>query len=154
MNTTPDDQHALRLLNARFIHNYVTNDVKSHDEILHPRFLYVTPSGARVDRATYLRNWAKAFDPKVIPYWDMRDERIDLFGDFALVRATNKYVLRIGGRQTTQMATYTDTYVREAGRWLCVQAQIVQVTEENWPGDDTIVCLYVDGQLQPTPPVG
>jgi len=28
----------LRGLNARFIHNFVTNDVPSHDAILHPGF--------------------------------------------------------------------------------------------------------------------
>lgn len=149
MNQSQSDIEALRALNARFIHNYVTNDVRSHDAITHPRFLYMSPSGARIDRATYLRNWAKAFDARVIPYWDMRDECIDVFGDFALVRATNKYVLRTDGRESTRMATYTDTYVREGGHWLCVQAQIGEVAQEHWPGDDTIVCRYVDGELQP-----
>ena len=31
-----DTMDELRALNARFIHNFVTNDVASHDAILHP----------------------------------------------------------------------------------------------------------------------
>jgi hypothetical protein len=34
----------LRALNARFIHNFVTNDVPSHDAILHPGFINIWPS--------------------------------------------------------------------------------------------------------------
>jgi hypothetical protein len=29
---TPDDLTQLKVLNARFIHNFVTNDVASHDD--------------------------------------------------------------------------------------------------------------------------
>ena len=32
-----ETMNELRALNARFIHNFVTNDVASHDAILHPR---------------------------------------------------------------------------------------------------------------------
>jgi Domain of unknown function (DUF4440) len=143
------DLAELRALNARFIHNYVTRDVVAHDALIHSRFVYLSSQGMRVDRATYLRNWATDFDAARLPYWDMRDECIDVFGDFALVRATNKYVQRLDGQDMTRMATYTDAYVREHGRWWCVQAQIGEVIPEHWPGDDTIVCRYVDGRLQP-----
>ena len=52
----------LRALNARFIHNFVTNDVASHDAILHPRFVCIGSNGARRERAPYLRAWAHGFD--------------------------------------------------------------------------------------------
>lgn len=141
------DLKELQALNARFIHNFVTNDVASHDAITHARFLYISSTGARVDRATYLRQWATGFDPEVIVYWDLRDERIDVFGDFALVRATNKHVQIRSGREVTGMSSYTDAYVREGGRWLCVQAQITTVSPEHYPGDDTILRQYVKGRL-------
>ena len=38
---------ALRTLNARFIHNFITNDVPSHDAILHKDFICITPTGYR-----------------------------------------------------------------------------------------------------------
>jgi hypothetical protein len=126
----------LRALNARFIHNFVTNDVASHDAILHPAFINIWPTGQRWDRASYLKYWATAFDPKVIPYWDVRDELITVIGDVALVRSTNK-------------ATYTDTYLFENGAWKCIQAQIQAVAPEFYPADDTIVSVYIEGKLQP-----
>jgi hypothetical protein len=148
MNHHEPDLNELRALNARFIHNFITNDVASHAAITHERFLYIATSGARVERAEYLRAWATGFDPNVIVYWDVRDERIDIFGAFALVRATNKHIRRSGGQEVTGMTAYTDTYVREGERWLCVQAQLTAVVPEHYPGDDTIVSRYIRGVLQ------
>ena len=42
-----ETMNELRALNARFIHNFVTNDVASHDAILHPRFISIWPTGQR-----------------------------------------------------------------------------------------------------------
>jgi len=139
----------LRSINAQFISNFVHNDVVAHDALLHSRFAYISGSGARVDRATYLKNWATGFDPAVLPYWDTRDEHISVFGDFALVSAMNKYVERVDGIERTEMAAYTDTYFREGGHWRCIQAQITPVAPASWPSDDTIISIYVGGKLQP-----
>ncbi len=147
MTGEENDLQVLRALNARFIHNFVTNDVASHDAITHPRFVCVTATGARQHRGDYLRMWATGFDPRVIGYWDVRDESISVFGDVALVRATNKHVRRVGGQEITGMTTYTDTYVRNGAGWLCIQAQLTAVTPDNFPGDETIVSRYVGGHL-------
>lgn len=142
------DQHALqalRRLNVRFIHNFVTNDVASHDAIIHPEFRTVTSSGGHMGRAAYLAEWATGFDPDAIPYWDMRDERITILGDVALVTATTKYIRVYGGAHTVGMTCYTDTYLRTAAGWLCVLAQLTSVAPENYPSDDTIVVWYNRG---------
>jgi hypothetical protein len=138
----------LRALNARFIHNFVTNDVASHDAILHSRFINIWPTGQRWDRASYLKYWATAFDPKVIVYWDVRDELITVIGNVALVRATNKCTRCRDGKQVTGMTTYTDTYLLENGAWKCIQAQITPVAPECQPSDDTIVSVYIEGKRQ------
>jgi hypothetical protein len=142
------DLDALHALNRRFIHNFVTNDVASHDAILHPSFRSITPSGAHVERATYLTYWATGFDPAVITYWDMRDERITLLGDVALVTATNRWVRVTDGAEVVGMTCYTDTYVRERGTWLCALAQLTPVAPVNYPPDATIVVRYVRGIRQ------
>jgi ketosteroid isomerase-like protein len=144
-----ETMNELRALNARFIHNFVTNDVASHDAILHPAFINIWPTGQRWDRASYLKYWATAFDPKVIPYWDVRDELITVIGDVALVRSTNKATRRRDGNEVTGMTTYTDTYLLENGAWKCIQAQIQAVAPEFYPANDTIVSVYIDGKLQP-----
>jgi hypothetical protein len=94
-----------------------------------------------------LKRWATGYDPKVVLYWDTRDEMITVVGDVALVRATNKHTERTpDGRDVAGMTTDTDTYVREGGTWLCIQAQLTPVAPDTWPSDDTIVSVYVDGK--------
>ena len=148
MASAQTDLATLSALNKRFIHNFVTNDVPSHDEILHPSFRTIDTAGGHMDRASYLVEWATGFDPDVITYWDMRDERITLIGDVALVGATNKWTRVIKGVETKGMTCYTDTYIRTGENWLCVLAQLTSVAPQNYPSDDTIVVKYVGGVLQ------
>jgi len=149
IRTQPDSVLAeLQALNARFIHNYVTNDVRSHDDLMHPAFICIGPNGKRIGRAEYLRAWANQFDPEVVVYWDVRDEVITVIDNVALVRSTNKRTIRRDGTDTTGMTTYTDTYLRQNGMWKCIQAQIQTLPPESWPGDDTIVSVYIKGRKQ------
>lgn len=146
---SPKAMADLRQLNARFIENFVTNDVASHDAMLHQDFIYIRSNGVRVDRASYLKAWATGFDPEVIVYWDVRDELITIIGNVALVRATNKEIIRHHGRETAAMSTYTDAYVYERGLWKCIQAQITPVAPDQEPSDDTIISVYIKGVRQP-----
>ena len=138
----------LKALNARFIHNYVTNDVSSHDAMMHPDFICIGPRGIRQNRADYLKQWATQFDPEVVVYWDVRDEVITIVDNVALVRSTNKRTIRRDGTETTGMSTYTDTYLFQKGQWKCIQAQIQTLPPESYPGDDTIVSVYIKGKRQ------
>jgi hypothetical protein len=145
---SPRAMRDLRGLNALFIENFIRNDVRSHDAILHRDFIAIASNGARIDRASYLERWATGFDPQIIVYWDVRDELITLIGPVALVRATNKHVMRRDGREVTGMTTYTDTYIYEGESWTCIQAQITPVAPEHEPGDDTIISVYINGVNQ------
>ena len=135
----------LKAINARFIENFINNDVAAHDALLHPRFIGIRSDGTRIDRAGYLKAWVHGFDPKFIVYWDTRDELITVVGNVALVRATNKHVMRHPCHDETGMTVYTDTYVYEHGAWRCIQAQITPVVIGKEPGDETIVSVYVEG---------
>jgi hypothetical protein len=146
--TVEQDLTDLRALNARFIHNYITRDVASHDAITHAQFVCLNSTGRYIEKAAYLEYWATAFAPDVVIYWDTRDERISVFGDAALVRATNKHILRQNGQDVTGMTAYTDTYVRENGVWLCIQAQLTSVALENYPSDSTVINRYIRGEKQ------
>jgi hypothetical protein len=142
-----DDLSLLKTINARFIHNFVTNDVASHDKIIHPQFVYINSKGKWVGRAEYLIDWRTGFDPEVILYWDYRDEKITVIGKTALVRSVNKYTILTNGKEITAMSQYTDTYIKESGDWKCIQAQITIVSPENYPSDETIVKKYVKGKI-------
>lgn len=155
MNGTEDYLNSPRALadlgaiNDRFIDNFIRNDVAGHDRLLHPQFLVVNSDGSRTDRASYLKRWATGFDPEVIVYWDVRDELITLVGSTALVRSTNKQIVKREGREVASMSTYTDTYIYQHGRWLCIQAQITGVSPAKEPGDETIKTVYLKGVRQP-----
>ena len=148
MKHNATDLEVLSALNKRFIHNFVTNDVASHDAILHPDFRAIYTAGNHIDRASYLKQWASGFDPAVIPYWDMRDQRINVVGDVALVGATNRWIRVRDGVESVGMTCYTDTYVRTAASWLCILAQLTPVAPQNYPADDTIVVRYLRGVRQ------
>lgn len=145
MNATLEE---LRAINAQYIHNFITNDVENHARLLHPSFEAIRGDGSVVTRSEYLRDWARGFSPEVIPYWDTRDESIIVVGETALVRSTNRFLLRHDGVETERVTTYTDTYVFADGRWLCVQAQTTPVSAEHVPPESTILSVYVDGVLQ------
>ena len=145
---SPQAMDDLRELNARFIDNFVTNDVASHDALLHAEFIGVRSDGTRIGRAPYLEQWATGFDPAVIVYWDVRDELITLIGNVALVRSTNKHIFRNAGHDETGMTTYTDTYLYQHGAWKCIQAQITPVAPGKEPADETIVSVYIRGVRQ------
>ena len=136
------DLAQLKKMNATFINNFVTNDTASHNRIIHKDFVCISEQGTVIPRDVYLKEWAHGFDTKVYKYWDYREEQIRLFGDMALVRAVNKYIVISQGKEVTGMSMYTDTYVRVNGQWRCVQAQITPVSRENFRGDDSIVRKY------------
>lgn len=135
-------------INDQFIENFIRNDVAAHDALLHPSFIHVTADGTRQDRTSYLRDWATGFDPDVVLYWDVRDEAITLVGNVALVRSTNKQIVRRSGTERTGMSTYTDTYIYQNGRWRCIQAQITRVAPGKEPPDSTIKTVYLRGVRQ------
>jgi hypothetical protein len=144
-----DSESALRAMNAKFINNFVTNDVRSHDAIIHERFTSLMSNGLRLNRKDYLVYWKTAFNPEVIIYWDYRDERITVFGNVGLVYSVNKHVRMRDGVEITGMTNYTDIYLQENGIWKCIQAQLSAIQPEHYPSDDTIVTKYIKGKITP-----
>jgi ketosteroid isomerase-like protein len=146
--TPEDDMAQLKALNAKFIHNFVTNDAPSHDKIIHEKFQYINSNGKWINRKDYLESWKTGFNSEKIIYWDYRFEKISIIGSTALVRSVNKCTILNNGQETTNMTQYTDVYVKENGGWKCIQAQITNVAPENYPSDDTIVKKYIKGKIQ------
>ena len=135
-----DDMKTLKLLNAKFINNFVTNDTVSHSKIIHRDFVCIGSSGQYINRKDYMSGWLHGFDGFI--YWDYRDERISIFGNTALVHAANKYVVVSNGKEHKGMSMYTDVYIKQNEEWKCVQAQISKLSPEFFPGDETIVRKY------------
>jgi hypothetical protein len=127
METPAEDMAVLSKLNARFISNFVTQDAASHDQIIHKDFVCIEGNGAIVDRQKYLTEWATGYQDSGYDTFGYTDEFIRIFGSTALIRSKTNYTKKKNGSTVRGSTIYTDTYVKENGRWLCVQAQITPI---------------------------
>lgn len=118
------DKAALSALNAQFIANFLSADTVAHNTIIHPDFVCIESSGAIVQRAQYMKEWVHAYAESGYTSFSYEDEVIRIFGDMALVRSKTVYTKMVNGQPVKGNSVYTDTYVREKGRWWCVQAHI------------------------------
>ncbi len=127
MKSNKEDLATLSELNARFIKNYVHQDTVSHNQIIHKDFVCIENSGKIVGREEYMKEWADSYGKGDFKTFGFEDEYIRLFGDMALVRAKSVYTKVKDGVTVKGSSVYTDTYIKERGRWWCVQAQITPV---------------------------
>ncbi|MBM4440846.1 MAG: nuclear transport factor 2 family protein [Candidatus Rokubacteria bacterium] len=114
------DRDVLQDLNRNYIRSVQESDVRWFDEHLSADFLNSNPDGSMVDRAGFLKQVAP---PCAVSSLREEDVLIRMFGDVALIHARTVYTKPDGqpGR-----GRYTDTWVRQAGRWLCVAAHVTR----------------------------
>ncbi len=138
----------LRALNARFIHNFITNDVPGHDAILHKDFICISPAGARVSRADYLEEWATGFDPRPASSTStIATRRSTCSATPPCCASTNKSVRdRRTASKSAGMTIYTDT-LRARGRrpGSASRRRSRRCSPPSYPPDETIVKKYVKG---------
>jgi hypothetical protein len=121
------EQSVLSELNAQFIKNFLQQDAAAHDTIIHRDFVCIESNGAIVQRDKYLKSWATDFDNSGYLSFSYSDESIRIFDTIALVTAKTTYTKLVNEKMVTGYTIYTDTYLKEAGRWKCVQVQITPV---------------------------
>ena len=122
------DSIKLSAINAKFIKNFLKQDAKLHSGIIHKDFVCIESNGSIISRETYLKNWATDFDNSGYTYFNYEDECIRIFGNMALIRAKTIYTKNADGKKIGY-TIYTDTYVKENDKWLCVQVQITPVKQ-------------------------
>lgn len=84
-------------------------------------------NGSIVGREVYLKTWATDYQNSGLESFTYTDEFIRIFGNVALVRSKSVFTKKQDGKLVTGYSVYTDTYVKEQGRWWCVQAQMTPV---------------------------
>jgi hypothetical protein len=126
-NSTKTEQSVLSDLNAQFIKNFLQQDTAAHSKIIHKDFVCIESNGAIVHRDKYLENWATDFDNSGYLSFFYSDESIRIFNNIALVTAKTTYTKSVNEKVVTGYTIYTDTYLKEAGKWRCVQVQITPV---------------------------
>jgi ketosteroid isomerase-like protein len=115
------DHDILTALNADYINSVQHSDVKRFDEILSAEFYCSHPDGSLVDRATFLKQTAK---PVAIKNLRVEDVLIRIMGDTAIIHARTRYTKPDG---TEGSGRYTDVWMRQNGRWLCVSAHVTRL---------------------------
>src|SRR5258708_28181282 len=121
------DRAALSKLNAQFIKNFINHDTVAHNEIIHKDFVCIENNGTIENRKEYMKNWAIDYPNGGFTSFTYQDEFIRFFGDVALVRSKSVYTRIKNGKAISGASVYTDTYIKENGRWWCIQAQITPV---------------------------
>jgi ketosteroid isomerase-like protein len=125
--TRTRDSAELSALNRQFIENFVRQDAVRHDAIIHKDFVCIQNDGSVVGREDYMKGWSSAYTHSGYTDFSYTDETIRIFGDVALVRSKTVYTKKLGDKVVKGNSVYTDTYKKENGSWLCVQAQITPV---------------------------
>ena len=114
------DHQVLQELNEGYIRSVRTSDVQWFEKHPAPEFLNTNPDGTLIDRAAFLRQIAP---PCPVANLGVEDVRIRLFGDTAIAHGRTTYIKPDG---QPGAGRYTDTWVREGGRWLCVAAHVTR----------------------------
>jgi hypothetical protein len=111
-----EDLAILEQLNLDYIHSDETSDAKRFSEFLAEDFITQTPGVTR-NREEYLEYIAK---PRPFKDLAMRDFKIRILGDVALIHGRSTYTMLADGAE--QEALYTDVYQKREGTWVCVSA--------------------------------
>jgi ketosteroid isomerase-like protein len=110
----------LEALNRHYIRSVAESDVAWFDKHLSQDFLNSNPDGSIVDRAGFLKQIAQPFRLKGL---DVEDVRIRVLGDTAIIHARTVYKKPDG---QPGAGRYTDIWMRQDGRWVCVAAQVMR----------------------------
>lgn len=124
-----NDLETLKNLNAQFISNFINEDTAAHNQIIYKDFVCIASSGAIINRKDYMKEWARSYNEAQFKSFDYTDEIIRIFGNFALVRSKTVWTKEKEGEIIKGTSVYTDTYLKENGRWWCIQAQITKVAD-------------------------
>ena len=123
-NKINGDVAQLSILNAQFIQNFLHNDTVAHNKIIYKDFVCIVSNGKVVNRDDYMKGWSNGYDRSFYRSFAMQNESIRVFGNTALVRAETVYTYIDNGKEISGATVYTDTYIRQDGRWWCIQAQL------------------------------
>jgi hypothetical protein len=126
---TLNDETILRGLNHQFIKNFINMDTTAHNEIIHKDFVCINGDGTISNRKEYMEGWSEGYKKAGYTSFYIKDEHIRLFGEMAMVRSRTVYTKLLNGKVLNGNSIYIDTYIKEDGRWWCVQAHITPVKQ-------------------------
>ena len=116
-----NDRTTLEELNRHYIRSVSEADVRWFDANLSDDFVNSNPDCSLVDKAGFLTQIGRGSTVKNL---GIEDVMIRVLGDVALIHARTTYTKADG---QPGAGRYTDVWMRRAGRWLCVAANVTRL---------------------------
>jgi ketosteroid isomerase-like protein len=113
-----NDHEILKQLNEGYVRSVQDADVEWFNEHLAPDFMNTNPDTSIVDRVAFLVQIARGVNMSNLA---AEDVFIRVMGDLAIIHARTTYKTP---SNSDGHGRYTDIWLRKAGRWLCVAAQV------------------------------
>lgn len=115
------DAETIRALNAGYVRAFLTSDAEWYDRHLTGDYTCVLTNGSVMDRQAFLENARK---PHETVAYDLSEITIRVHGDMALASALGTWRRKDGSTGRTR---YVDVWVRNAGSWKVVSAQLTSL---------------------------
>jgi ketosteroid isomerase-like protein len=115
------DTDALKVLNAAFIHGYMTRDTASLSPIFANDFILINPASQQRNKQEVLNGFISS--PHFLSC-DVDTVEIRLYGTIGLVLARAVFTTDDNGKKTTGKTNYLDVYEKRRGRWVAVAAHV------------------------------
>jgi ketosteroid isomerase-like protein len=122
MNPNDLDKTKLERLNQEYVDAFMNADVDWYHNHLAEDFICIESDGSILNKSQFLANTAKG--PDVADY-KFEQVEVRIYGDTGLVQATGFWIGKNGSKG---MSRYIDVYVRIAGEWKTVSAQITRTS--------------------------
>ena len=120
-------QEAIRVLHNELVRAQVNNDVAALDRILADDHIFTNPLGGvqtTAERLAEVKSGNRKLDAL-----DIRDIRVRVFGDTAVVTSRATLEGRRNGQEISGEFRGIDVYVRRNGQWQVVAAQATRVAQ-------------------------
>ena len=122
------DSATISQLNHAWIASYATRDTEQMRQILANDFVMISPKGTKLYRKDIISNVG---DPNVAASASIDEEKIRIFGNTALVVSFTHFSIGENGHLTEGTNCYSDLYIKRAGIWKAVAAQVTVLTATN-----------------------
>jgi ketosteroid isomerase-like protein len=104
---------------------FVKNDAAALGRMLAEDWLVIGEDGDITDRESFLKEIRSGV--LVFEKMDLDDMKVRLYGDSAVVTGRAVVKGKYKGEAFSTQSRWTDVFVKQQGRWLCVSAQLTRL---------------------------
>jgi hypothetical protein len=125
---TTDDIHQLKYLNSLYIRSYMHSDTATYNRLLWAEdFVQQSSNGSLVTRKDCMIRFGQPRLHQILYFYADDVQVRFISNDVAMVYSKNPYAMKDGNRVIKGITQYNDVYVRRAGQWKCVSANITAI---------------------------